>query len=306
MKILVTGGAGYIGSLLCPKLLEDGHDVTLLDRFLWGLDPILYFAQHPRLTVLKMDILAPEVPKLLSNFDIIIHLAAVVGFPACAADPDRAHRVNLWGTQRLLREISKDQVFIFASTGSTYGLIDGVCTEDSPTDPLTVYGRTKKEAEKFCLEKDGIVLRFATVFGVSPRLRLDLLVNDFCYQAVHHKQIILYEGHHKRTFIHVKDAVQSYLFTISNREKMQGSVFNVGSEQLNYSKRDVALEIQKAHSFYLYEADVGKDFDQRNYDVSYQKIRNLGFETSLSLRDGIEELLRVIPLLDIRGPYRNI
>lgn len=306
MKILLTGGAGYKGSLLCGLLLEDGHEVTILDTFIWGINPILHFVHHPKLNLIKKDVAAVEVGALIPEYDVIIHLAAIVGFPACVADPDRAYEVNLYATERIAKKVSRSQIFIFASTGSTYGMVKGICTEDTPVNPLSVYGVTKHEAEKRCQDSGAILLRFATVFGVSSRLRLDLLVNDFCFQAVHNRQIILFEGHHRRTFLHVRDAVESYRFSLAHAEKMKGQFFNIGNHHLNYTKREIAEEIQKKHPYYLHEADVGLDADQRNYEVSYEKISNLGFQPKYSLEEGIDELLKVVPHIKLTNPYRNI
>lgn len=184
MKILVTGGAGYVGAALVPMLLETGAEVVLLDNFTWGLKPILHFASHDSLEIVSGDIRSVEsVREAMKGCDAIIHLAAVVGYPACAADPGKARTVNVNGTRNLVEEAGSRRL-IFASTGSTYGKVQGICTEETPIDPLTLYGSTKWEAEKMVLDKGGVALRFATVFGISPRLRLDLLVNDFVYQAL--------------------------------------------------------------------------------------------------------------------------
>ena len=264
-KILVTGGAGYIGTLLIPKLLEKGYKVTLFDRFMWGFKPILHFASNDNLKIIKGDVrdknlIAEEVKK----HDIILHLAAIVGYPACAADPNRAETTNAGGTRNICDTISNNQKLIFASTGSTYGKVNEICTEKTPINPLSLYGKTKWEAEKIVLEKGGVGLRFATVFGVSPRLRLDLLINDFVYQAIHNKQIVLFEGYFRRTFLHVQDAVNSYLFTIDNYGRMKGEAFNVGDENMNYTKKAVALSIQEKVDYFRYEADIGEDIDKRD------------------------------------------
>lgn len=305
-KILITGGAGYIGTILIPQLLEKGYKITLFDRFMWGFKPILHFASNNNLRIIKGDVrdknlIAEEVKK----HDIILHLAAIVGYPACSADPNRAKTTNIDGTRNICDTISDNQKFIFASTGSTYGKVDEICTEKTPINPLSLYGKTKWEAEKIVLEKGGVGLRFATVFGISPRLRLDLLVNDFVYQAIHNKQIVLFEGYFRRTFLHVKDTVNSYLFTIDNYDKMRGEAFNVGDGNMNYTKKDVALSIQKKVDYFLYEADIGEDLDKRNYEVSYDKIKNLGYTAKINLKDGIEELIKVLTPLSITDEWRN-
>jgi nucleoside-diphosphate-sugar epimerase len=285
MKVLVTGGAGYIGSILCPTLLDRGYEVVLLDNFMWGIHPVLHFINHPKLTVMSGDVRDRAiVRKAVSSVDAIVHLAAIVGFPACAADPNLAQTTNVDGTRLICDAVSKSQLLMFASTGSTYGQVDSVCTEDTPINPLTLYGRTKRDAEKLILDEGGIGLRFATVFGLAPRLRLDLLVNDFCYQAYHNKQVILFEGHHRRTFLHSRDAAEIYPFTIENYERMKGQVFNIGSSDMNYTKIEVAKRVQAMQPFYLHEAAVGEDLDKRNYEVSYDKINALGYHAAASSR----------------------
>ena len=307
LKILVTGGAGYIGTTLCPTLLADGHEVTVLDSFLWGVKPILHFSTHPKLRIVGKDIretgvLAEEIPQ----HDAVIHLAAIVGYPACARDENLAQSTNVDATRELCRLVTPSQVLLFASTGSTYGQVeDGLATEETPINPLTLYGRTKRDCEPLVREKGGVCLRFATVFGVSPRLRLDLLVNDFCYQAYHNKVIIVFEGSHRRTFLHVRDAAAAYPFALDNIEQMRGEVYNVGSPELNFTKIDVARAIRERADYYLHEADIGEDADKRNYAVCYRKIGKLGYCAEVSLQQGIDELLRVVPYITVRNEWRN-
>lgn len=306
MKVLVTGGAGYIGSILCPMLLEAGHQVVLLDNFMWGIHPILHFVNHPLLTVAAGDVRdRSTVRKLVSSADVVCHLAAIVGYPACAADPTLAETTNVEGTRIICDALSRQQVLIFASTGSTYGQCDTICTEQTPINPLTLYGRTKRDAERYVLGEGGIALRFATVFGLSPRLRLDLLINDFCYQAYHQKQIVIFEGHHRRTFLHARDAAAVYLFALERYATMRGEVFNVGSPEMNFTKIEAARMVQEQQPFYLHEASVGEDLDKRNYEVSYEKITALGYRSSVSMADGIKEVLRVVPHIRQRSEWRN-
>jgi nucleoside-diphosphate-sugar epimerase len=306
MRILVTGGAGYIGSLLCPVLLAAGHEVLLLDRLMFGVQPILHFITHPKLEVVHGDIRDPRVvAPLAANADAVLHLAAIVGYPACAADPTTAETTNVDGTRILVEALSPSQLLVYASTGSTYGQCEAMATEETPINPLTLYGRTKRDAERLVVQKGGVSLRFATAFGVSPRLRLDLLVNDFCYQAYHHKQIVLFEGHHRRTFLHARDAAAVYPFTLDHYAAMRGDVYNVGASDLNYTKIEVARAIMALQPFRLHEADVGEDLDKRNYEVSYAKINALGYHATITLEDGIREMLRVIPFVQQRSPWRN-
>lgn len=306
MKVLVTGGAGYIGSLVCPMLLDEGHDVVLLDNFMWGIHPILHFVTHPRLTVIDGDIRdRTTVATAMAGADAVIHLAAIVGYPACSADPMLAKSTNVDGTRHLCDLASPNQGLIFASTGSTYGQCDTICTEETPINPLTLYGRTKRDAEQMIVDKGGIGLRFATVFGLSPRLRLDLLVNDFCYQAYHQRQIVLFEGHHRRTFLHARDAALVYPFTLARYDQMKGDVFNVGASSMNFTKAEIARKVQAIQPFYLHEASVGEDLDKRNYEVSYEKIHRLGYDATVTMEEGIAEVLRVVPHIRQRSEWRN-
>lgn len=305
MKILVTGGAGYIGTLLVPMLLEKGHKVVLFDNFTWGIKPILHFAADENVEIVTGDVRNQgEVKGAMAGCDVVIHLAAIVGYPACAADVGRAYAVNVDGTRNVVEELGSRRL-IFASTGSTYGKVEGICTEDTPIAPLTLYGSTKWQAEQMVTEQGGVALRFATVFGVSPRLRLDLLVNDFTYQALSHKQIVLYEGHFKRTFLHARDAAGVYLFALDNYENMVGQAFNVGSEGMNYTKKEVALRIKNYVDYYLHEAEIGEDQDKRDYEVSYAKLRALGYRTSIDLDKGIRELIKVLKHLHLTNEWRN-
>lgn len=305
MKILVTGGAGYIGTMLVPLLLQRQYKVTILDNFTWGVKPILHFVSNPLLEIVSGDVRDAElVRRTVNDCDLVIHLAAIVGYPACASDRARAISTNVEGTSNLTQALEGRRI-IFASTGSTYGKVEGICTEETPIDPLTLYGSTKWEAEKLVLGAGGVALRFATVFGIAPRLRLDLLVNDFVYQALNAKQIVMYEGHFRRTFLHVRDAVRSYLTAIDYYEKMSGQAFNVGDNALNFTKREVALKVQEYVDFYMHEADVGEDLDKRDYEVSYDKINKLGFKAEVSMDDGVRELVKALRHIKITNEWRN-
>src|SRR5581483_10214233 len=199
-------------------------------------------------------------------------------YPACAADPFRATTTNVDGTRNVLQAMGKGQRLLFASTGSTYGKVLGAATEETPIAPLTLYGKTKRDCERMIRDSDipHTILRFATVFGSSPRLRLDLLINDFVYQAIHNKQIVMFEGHFRRTFLHSSDAAAVYPFTMKHFGQMSRKVFNVGDESMNYTKKQVAQLISKHLRYYLHEADVGTDPDQRDYEVDYSKLRSVG------------------------------
>jgi nucleoside-diphosphate-sugar epimerase len=309
-KILVTGGAGYVGTVVVPMLLEQGHEVVILDNFLFGFGPVLHFATHPKVRIINGDARRrDDLRAALEGVDDVIHLAAIVGFPACAADENAAVSTNYDSTVLLLELMRPGQRLIYASTGSCYGRAETFCDENTPINPLTVYARTKADSEVAILEsphaENSVVLRFATVFGAAPRLRLDLIVNDFTYKAVNDRIIVLYEGHFKRTFLHIRDAAQCYLTVIDNFDAMKGRVFNVGDERLNHTKRDVALAIQEQLEFELYETDVGTDLDARNYHVSFDRIQEFGFRSTVSLAEGISELLDICSFVRIRMPYRN-
>ena len=307
LKILVTGGSGYIGSMLIPKILAAGNNVILFDNFIFGLRSVLHFVQHPKLTIIEADIREESaIKKAIQGVDIVVHLAAIVGFPACAKSPQDAQAINVEGSKNIVRNLSKTQRIIFASTGSTYGKVETICDEKTPIAPLTLYGSTKAEAENFFLDFGATALRFATVFGVSPRLRLDLLINDFVYQALHNNQIILYESSFKRTFLHSEDAALSILFSIDNYEKMSGEAFNVGHESMNYTKKDIACILKDKLNFYLHEAEIGKDLDQRDYVVSYKKIRELGYSLTKDIHTGINELIKVLKHLKIYNEWKNV
>lgn len=289
-------------------MLEKGYHVTIVDNFLYGAQPVLSFCRHGNLALVKGDIRDETViGRLVPKHDWILHLAAVVGYPACAADPFRATTTNEGGTRNILQAMSKGQRLIFASTGSTYGKVNGIATEDTPIEPLTLYGRTKRNCEMLIRDADvdHVALRFATVFGSSPRLRLDLLINDFVYQAIHNKQIVLFEGHFRRTFLHSSDAAAVYPFTMDNFDRMNRRVFNVGDESMNYTKKQVAQSIGKHLRYYLHEADVGTDPDQRDYEVDYSKLRSIGFRAQVSLEEGLQELIKALSVLVIQHPLRN-
>lgn len=275
---------------------------------MFGAQPLLGFSMHPDLSIIEGDVRdAKKLAKEVAKHDYIFHLAAIVGYPACAADPTRAVSTNVDGTRNVLEAMSKNQRLIFASTGSTYGKVLGVATEETPIAPLTLYGKTKRDCENMIeqYDIDDVLLRFATVFGTSPRLRLDLLVNDFIYQAIHNRQIVLFEGYFRRTFLHSSDAAKIYPFTMDNFDKMSGNVYNVGDESMNYSKRDVALKIGEYVDYYLHEADFGTDPDQRDYEVDYEKVKTLGYRAEIDLDRGIRELVKILSVIKIPHPLRN-
>lgn len=307
-KVLITGGAGYIGSVLTPMILQQGHEVTIFDSLLFGAQPLLGFSSHPKLNIIKGDIRdASAVAKAVGDHDWILHLAAIVGYPACAADPHLSVSTNVDGTRNILAAMGMGQRLIFASTGSTYGKVLGVANEETPIAPLTLYGRTKRDAEMLIRDsgRQHTILRFATVFGSSPRMRLDLLVNDFVYQALHNRQIVLFEGYFRRTFLHSSDAAAIYPFAMEHFDQMSGKVFNVGDESMNYTKREIAIKIKEYVDYYLHEAQVGSDPDQRDYEVDYSRLKSIGFRASVDLDGSIQELVKILRVLTIFNPLRN-
>jgi nucleoside-diphosphate-sugar epimerase len=309
MKILVTGGSGYVGSVLVPHLLSQGHKVRVFDNLMYGGRGLLPCFAYPGFEFVKGSVLdEAKLKQALKDTDAVIHLAAIVGYPACRRDPRLAQEINLEGTRLLERLRSKDQPIVFASTGSNYGAVVGsICTEETPLNPLSEYGVTKTAAERHLLDAGNVVCyRFATAFGVSSRMRFDLLVNDFVYQAKINKDLIIYERSFKRTFIHVRDMARAFAFALDHFTGMRDDVYNVGSEEMNYNKEEVALLIKKKIDYYLHFADIGKDEDQRNYEVSYAKIQGKGYKTEIDMETGIDELIQAADMLVLRNEFSNV
>jgi nucleoside-diphosphate-sugar epimerase len=297
MRILVTGGAGYVGSVLLPMLLKGGHHVTVLDTFTWGVEPILHCASDPSLQLAVGDIRNPSVVRsAMRGADAAIHLAAIVGYPACDADPEGAKSTNVLGTRNVAAAV-EGRPLVFASTCSVYGKVRDMCDEYSPPRPLTLYATTKLQAETIVADAGGVILRFATLFGVAPRLRLDLLVNQFVYQAVRHGKLTIYESHFRRTFLHVRDAARSCSIALELVDRMAGRPFNVADERANMTKMEVAEKILEHVAYELRRAEIGSDQDQRDYEVSVRRITELGFVPESTLEQGIRELLTVLALL---------
>ena len=307
-NILVTGGAGYIGSILVPMLLQRGYKVRVLDNLMYGGKSLLPCFAYPDFEFMRGDVRKIEdLRTALEDMDAIVHLAAIVGFPACKKHPQLAEEVNHQATV-LLEGLRHDRPMIYASTGSNYGaLTDDVCTEETPLNPLTIYGKTKTAAEAYLLKRGNVVAyRYATAFGVAPRLRLDLLINDFVYQAVKNRNLIIYEKSFKRTFINVRDIALSMIYALENFGRMRDEVYNVGSNDMNYSKEEVALMIKDRIDYYLHFAEIGKDEDQRNYVVSSEKINKAGFSTTVGIDEGIDELIKVMDVIEVVNEFSNV
>ena len=308
MRILLTGGAGYVGTALIPQLLEKGHRVRVFDNLMFGGDQLLPFFRDPSFEFIKGDIRnIDQLREAVKQQDLDVYLAAIVGYPACRKEPQLAESVNVGGTKNLASIASKDQLVLFGSTGSNYGAVEEICTEETPLNPLSLYGQTKTIAEAHLLEHcSTIAYRFATAFGVSARLRLDLLVNDFTYKAITQGYLVVYERHFMRTFIHVHDMGRAFIFAIDNVDKMRQQVYNIGSSDMNYSKEDICRLIGEKTGAYIHlYADVGEDADKRNYVVSYDKINKLGYSTSITVQQGIDELVKALNH-SVRTPYTNI
>jgi nucleoside-diphosphate-sugar epimerase len=297
-KVLVTGGAGYIGSTLVPALLDRGFAVTVLDNFMYGQDSLASVCYHPAFSLARGDVRSKDVTRpLIKDADIIIPLAALVGAPLCDRDPLAATTTNKDAIVGMLADLSRDQQVLLPITNSGYGVgeADTFCTEDTPIRPISLYARDKVAVEQILLDRhpNALSFRLATVFGMSPRMRLDLLVNDFTYRACTDRFIVLFESHFKRNYIHVRDVARAFLHGIERFDAMRGGPYNVGLSDANLSKRELCERIQaQLPSFVFIESAIGKDPDKRNYIVSNEKIERTGFRPAHSLDDGIRELIK--------------
>ncbi len=276
-NILVTGGAGYLGSVLVKRLLELGNRVTVLDNFMFSPNSLLDCCCYDNFKVERGDARdKATLERLTKDKDVVIPLAALVGAPLCKRDRIGAETTNTGAVKTLAEVLSKQQRIVIPITNSGYGIGQkGVfCTEETPLNPISLYGKTKVEAEKYVLERENsISLRLATVFGASPRMRLDLLVNDFAYRALMDRFIVIFEGHFKRNYIHIRDVAKAFVHAIDNFETMKGGPFNVGLSDANLSKIELCDEIKKILPDFVYiEASVGEDPDKRDYIVSNEKI----------------------------------
>ena len=296
-NILVTGGAGYLGSTMVPDLLAEGHKVTVLDNFMFKQTSLNNCCYHPNFTVVKGDIRQKDTMlALMKKADVIIPLAALVGAPLCSLDPIGATTINHDAIELMLKLLSKDQIVLMPTTNSAYGTgdKDNYCNEESPLRPISQYAIEKVGIEQELMQhENAISFRLATVFGMSPRMRIDLLVNDFTYRAVNDRFVVLFESHFKRNYIHVRDVSRVFQHALNNHDAMKGEIYNVGLSDANVSKRELCEQIQKqVPDFIFIDEQIGKDPDQRNYIVSNDKIESTGFKTEFSLDRGIDELLK--------------
>lgn len=310
MNILVTGGAGYIGSVFVSELLKLNHNVIVVDSFIYNQTSLLDCCYNPNLEIIRGDARDKTlITNCLKKVDVVFPLACLTGAPICSLKPIEATSTNLDAIRMILENRSKNQIVIFPTTNSGYGVGEKnkFCDENTSLRPISLYGRLKVDAEKTVLDSgNSITLRLATVFGISPRMRLDLLVNDFVYKAVFDKYIVLFESHFKRNYIHVRDVARAFIHCLDNFENMKNEPYNVGLSDCNISKLELCQEIKRlVPEFYFFESKIGKDPDKRDYIVSNEKIESKGYKPSYSLADGIRELIKGYQIIK-RNQYANI
>jgi len=310
-NVLITGGAGYLGSVITGHLLESGYNVTCLDNLSYGQKSLLQYSNNQNFDFVYGDVRDIKLlEKIVPKFDVIIPLAAIVGMPGCNAKPEDAISINKEAIILLNGVRKPNQKLIFPTTNSGYGTKTGevYCTEETPLEPISLYGKTKADAEKHLLEskKPAITLRLATVFGISPRMRIDLLVNDFVLKALRDGYIVIYQKDFKRNYVHIKDVARCFEHCIVNFDKMEGQTYNVGLDDANLSKAELAEAIKKfVPKFEIVYKEVGEDPDKRNYIVSNKKLVDTGFKCKYSLEDGINELIKGYSILLKNNPYAN-
>ena len=313
MKILITGGAGYLGSVITGKMLNAGHEVVVLDKLIFNQVSLLTYTSNPKFKFIHGDVRNLELlEKLCDEVDVIIPLAAIVGFPACASEPELAKDINFKQIFNIVKFTNgKGKKILYPNTNSGYGIGIGQteCTEESPLNPISVYGTTKCDAENFLkTNTDAIIFRLATVFGVSPRMRTDLLVNDFTYEAITKKYITVFEKNFKRNFIHIQDVASVFLFMLENYDQYRGEIFNVGLSDANLSKQELLEKIQKhVKNFAINYNDYFEDPDKRDYIVSNLKVESTGWFPKWTIDMGIEELIMAYQMIVPRmsAEFRN-
>ena len=302
-KVLITGGAGYLGSVLCEELLDRGYHVTALDNLTYKQVSLLHLCSHENFSFIKMDVTDFDgLAELMQEYDVIIPLAAIVGAPACDANPPLARAVNFEQIKTIVDNLRPLQKLIMPNTNSQYGSSEDIITEESPFNPLSLYANTKCDAENYIMRSEnGICLRLATVFGSSPRMRTDLLVNDFVHKAIVDGYLLLFQSHFKRNYIHVRDIAKTFIFCIENYHSnqldetidgMNGNVFNVGLSSANLSKMELAEKVKEYFpNLVIKEDEFKSDFDNRNYIVSNEKLESFGWSPQYTIDDGIQELI---------------
>ncbi len=310
MKILVTGGAGYIGSVLVPELLAKGHEVTVVDNFMYGQQVLLDCCYNEKLSIIRGDVRDKAlISKCMQKTDAIFPLACLTGAPLCSKDPIGAQTINFDAIKMILELRKKNQKIIFPTTNSGYGVGQkGIfCTEETPLNPITLYGTLKVDIEKLILKSgNSITLRLATVMGVSPRMRLDLLVNDFTYRAVNDRFLVLFESQFKRNYVHVRDVANAFIHCLDNFDSMKNEPYNVGLSEANLSKWELCEEIKKqVPDFYFAEAKIGEDPDKRDYIVSNEKLEGTGWRADYSLQRSIAELIKGYQVIK-RNQFANV
>ena len=309
-NILVTGGAGYLGSIMVPDLLAEGHKVTVIDNFMYRQSSLNHICNNPNFSIVHGDVrIRDSILPLIKSADVIIPLAALVGAPLCSKDPFGSKTINHDAILMMLKSVSKEQVILMPTTNSAYGTgdVDNFCTEESPLKPISSYAIEKVAIEKELMNHpNAISFRLATVFGMSPRMRIDLLVNDFTYRAVRDGAVVLFESHFKRNYVHVRDVSKVFRYGLNNYENMKNEIYNVGRSDANMSKIQLCKLIQRhLPKFTFAEADFGKDPDQRNYIVSNEKLEKTGFRMDYSLDCGISELIKGYTMLS-NNRYANV
>jgi nucleoside-diphosphate-sugar epimerase len=306
----MTGGAGYLGSVLCEHFLRAGYQVMIVDNLMYGQQSLFHLFAHPELEFVFGDVRDETlVRRLLKTADVVIPLAAIVGARACDRDPWLARAVNLEAVKLLNELRSPRQLVVFPTTNSGYGTRSGetFCTEETPLEPISLYGRTKVDAEAALLQTpNSITLRLATVFGMSPRMRIDLLVNFFVHAAMTDGYIVIFEKDFKRNYVHVRDVADCFIHAIEHSGQMSGRPYNVGLDSANLSKEELALKVKEyLPNFYIHFSETGTDPDRRNYIVSNQRLREAGFEAHRTLDEGIQELVKGYRMM-VRGQFHNV
>lgn len=305
-KILVTGGGGFLGSVLIKKLLNDGYKVRVLDNLFRKSDYLISLGEYESFEFQYGDVVnARNVQKAMEGVDGIVHLAALVGEPICRQIPDMATLVNVEGTYNVCEYKPNKVPLVFASTGSVYGKVDGICTEESPLNALSHYALTKIRAEELVKKCDNsVIYRFSTAFGVSGNMRVNLLVNDLAYRAIHEKSMVMFQPDFRRSFVHCRDIASAIEFGIAGYKKMSGQVFNVGHKDGNWTKRQLAEYLKEKTKCFVSYAETGyQDPDQRDYEIDFSKMDNLGWEAKISVEQGIDELLKIADLIKITHNY---